>query len=433
MLTINLVYGAGEFLRYFAWNYVFLSMTLMLKMSFFRGLSLLCFIVISLVLGANAAINYPGISQQQDSLAFAAVEAVNSLNWDHAENLLNEQTLLEKEQNLPPLSFLLKVSARALRVQNDEFKDAEAKSLLLKEIDLLYKEALSLLHSGNFADSARPTILFIEGGLRGYAATLNMETSPVSAANQGFKALQCLDTAIALDPDLKDAYLGSGLFNCILSKYPRFLKYLLGFFGKFPVNIDTGLSHLRLCAEEALYSRTVAKQYLIQFLSPYKSDQSAEKRDIFGSLESRYPKNPYFLFLDLHEALCFYPDSFHAPGGREKLQARIAGLSGANEKGRKYLNLAKWQYTFIDSLPPFSLTPDSIPVDRPFSFYPPFIDAARAKYRLTHEHDISKDSRQQLIKFINVNKSTAKDLLKSSSMNPLRKRYFLWRLNDGLK
>jgi hypothetical protein len=401
--------------------------------SYFRKQWFFYPLIIAFAVRGNAAIHYPGISQQQDSLAFAAVEAVNSLDWDHAELLLNEQTLLEKEQNLPPLGLFLKVSARVLRVQNDGFKDAEAKTLLLKEIDLLYKEALSLLRAGNFADSARPTILFIEGGLRGYTATLNMETSPVSAANQGFKALQCLDTAIALDPELKDAYLGSGLFNCILSKYPRFLKYLLGFFGKFPVNIDTGLSHLRLCAEEALYSRTVAKQYLIQFLSPYKSDQSAEKRDIFGSLESSYPKNPYFLFLDLDEALCFYPDSLHTLAAREKVQSRIAGLSTDNEVCRGYVDLAKWQYTFIDSLPPFSLTPDSIPVDRPFSFYPSFIDAARAKYRLTHEHDISKDSRQQLIKFINVNKSTAKDLLKSSSMNPLRKRYYSWRLNDGLR
>ena len=188
-----------------------------------------------------------------------------------------------------------------------------------------------------------------------------------------------------------------------------------------------------MCAEEALYSRTVAKQYLIQFLSPYKSDQSAEKRDIFGSLESSYPKNPYFLFLDLDEALCFYPDSFHTPGGREKLQTRIAGLSNHNEVCRRYVNLTKWQYTFIDSLPPFSLTPNSIPADRAFSFYPPFIDAARAKFHLVHKQDISKDSRRQLIKFINENKTAAKDLLSSSSMNPLRKRYFSWHINDGLK
>jgi hypothetical protein len=389
--------------------------------------------VLALVLGGNAAIRYPGISNQQDSLAFAAIEYVNSFDWDQAENLLNEQTLLEKEQDLPPLSFLLKVSARVLRVQNDEFKDIKAQTQLLKEIGLLYKEALPLLHAGSFADSVRPTLLFIEGGLRGYTATLDIESSPVAAASQGFKALQCLDTAFALDPDLKDAYLGSGLFNCILSKYPRFLRYILGFFGKSSISLDTGLNHLRVCADKALYSRMVARQYLVQFLSPYKSDQSAEKRDIFNLLENKYPNNPYFPFLDLDEVLCFYPDSLHAPAARERLKKQIAGLSTNNEICRRYVNLAKWQYTFIDSLPPFSLTPDSIPVDQPFSFYPPFIDAARAKYRLTHEHDISMDSRRQLIKFINVNKSTAKDLLKSSSMNPLRKRYFLWRLNDGLK
>ena len=386
-----------------------------------------------MALRGNAAPRYPGISQQHDTLAFSAIEFVNSLDLDHAENLLNEQTLLEEEQNLPPLSFLLKVSARVLLIQNDEFSDTEARSRLILEIDSLYKKSLTLLHNGSFPDSVRPTILFIEGGLRGYTATLNIESKPVAAATQGFKALKCLDTAIALDPGLKDAYLGSGLFNCILAKYPRFLRYILGFFGKSSVSLDTGLSHLRVCAERALYSRAVAMQYLVQFLSPYKSDQSAEKRDIFGSLESNYPANPYYLFLDLDEALCFYPDSLNTPAAREKLRSRIAGLSGDNEVRRRYVNLAKWQYTFIDSLPPFSLTPDSIPVDQPFSFYPPFIDAARAKYRLAHIHDISKDSRRQLIKFINDNRSAAKDLLKSSSMNPLRKRYFLWHLNDGLK
>jgi hypothetical protein len=402
-------------------------------MTYFRKQWFFYPLIIVVAVQGNTAIHYPGISRQQDSLASAAVKSVNSFDWDNADLLLNELMLLEQEQNLPPLSFLLKVSERVLRVQNDEFKDAGAKITLLKEIDLLNKEALSLLRSGSFADSLRPTLLFIEGGIRGYTATLNIESGPVSAASQGFKALQCLDTAIALDPDLKDAYLGSGLFNCILGKYPRFLRYILGFFGKSAVNLDTGLGHLRVCAYEALYSRTVAMEYLVQFLSPYRSDQATEKRDMIGSLESSYPGNPYFLFLDLDEALCFYPDCFHAPGRMEKLQAQIAGLSGANEECRKYLNLAKWQYTFIDSLPPFSLTPDSIAADQPFSFYPPFIDAARAKYRLAHDHDISKETRRQLVKFINENKSAAKNLLQSSSMNPLRKRYYSWRLNDGLK
>jgi hypothetical protein len=394
---------------------------------------LLPFLFFAAFLCAHGQTHYPGISSEQDSLALSAIACVNNLDWDRAYARMEKLSQLEDETDLPPLSYLLMISARVLRLQNDDVDSSGMKKQLLGEIDRLYTDGIALVKRTIYADSTRPTLLFIEGGMRGYRATLDIESNPISAANQGVKALKCLDSALILAPYIKDAYLGSGLFNCILAKYPRFLRYILGFRGKSKVNADTGLNHLRLCAEEALYSRTIAKQYLIQFLSPYIDTQADEKRAVFRDLEQENPHNPYFLFLESDEALCFYPDSLLSPKMAKRIKRRLASIGKENESRLRYANLVKWQYGFIDSLPPFALTPNSILPNRPFSYYPPFVDACREKYELSRKPNVPKKLRKRLSALISANKDSAVSLLKSSEMNPLRKEYFLWRLREGCK
>jgi hypothetical protein len=382
---------------------------------------------------ASGQTHYPGITPQQDSLALIAIECVGNLDWERASLTLARMTEIEEESDLVPLSYLLMISTNVLRVQNDEFASPALRKRALNEIERLFNDGIALAERKIYADSAHATLLFIEGGIRGYRATLDIESSPVGAVNQAVKAMKCLDSALVLAPSMKDAYLGSGLFNCILAKYPRFLRRILGFYGKSKVNPDTGLNHLRLCAQEALYSRTIAKQYLIQFLSPYIESQAAEKRAIFKDLENQFPHNPYFLFLELDEALCFYPDSLLSPKTSKHTKHRLSMASKEHESERAYANIVKWQYGFIDSLPPYALTPNSILPDRPFSYYPPFVDACREKYDLVHAKTISKRLRKQTIALITANKDNALSLLKHSEMNPLRKAYYLWRIRDGCK
>lgn len=382
---------------------------------------------------ASARPNYPGISLEQDSLAFLAIAYVNNMDWIDADAEMKRMMQLEKRMDLPPLSYLLMISVRVLRLQNDDFDTPAEKKQMFEEVNQLAKEGISLSQKSTYEDSVHATFLFIEGGIRGYRATLDIESDPINALFQGIIALKCLNTSILLSPVIKDAYLGSGLFNCILAKYPRFLRYVMGFYGKSSVNADTGLNHLRICAREALYSRAVAKQYLIQFLSPYSVNQAEEKRTLFRELENECPDNPYFLFLELDEALCFYPDSLHVPQNAARIRKRTLSIDKENVGFRRYYNLVKWQYGFFDSLPPFALTPHDIQSDRPFSYYPPFVDACRAKHDLYHEKELSNKIRNELIALIKVYKKNAMSLLKTSTMNALRKEFYLWHIREGCK
>ncbi len=72
------------------------------------------------------------------------------------------------------------------------------------------------------------------------------------------------------------------------------------------VSFSRGLTYLRLCATHGRYAGDIAKLYLLKFLSPYWGSEAMEKQDIFNSLERNYPQNPYFVFLDLDENLCFH-------------------------------------------------------------------------------------------------------------------------------
>ena len=99
-------------------------------------------------------------------------------------------------------------------------------------------------------------------------ATLDIENSPISAAFSGFAALRHLQKALAADSIIDDAYLGMGLFNCILAKAPFFVRSALTIIGK-NVSFARGLTYLRICARRGCYAGDIAKLYLLEFLSPY--------------------------------------------------------------------------------------------------------------------------------------------------------------------
>jgi hypothetical protein len=360
------------------------------------------------------------------------MEYVTALQWDKAEDILKDQMSLELDNNLPPLSFLLRISIRVFRIQNDEYDTKAEKKQLLHEIDRLTADGMTLADFNNFPSQVRPTLFFIQGGIQGFTATLQVRSNPMHALLQGFKALKNLDSARILEPRIKDAYLGSGLFNCILSKYPALLKSVLRLMDNHKVSMNAGLSQLRICAEQSRYTRYAARLYLAQYLSPYLGDQAEEKRAVYASLHQEYPDNPYFVFLANDEALTFYPDSMLRPRFANRLLKLVPQLSTRGSSCQRYVNLIKWQYSFIDTTVSSALTPSPISPKAPFSYYPAFVAGLRILYRLQNDHSLSAAQKKDYTTILNHFRDSAENLLDDSGMHPVRKDFFAWHIREGL-
>lgn len=366
---------------------------------------------------------YPGISREQDKLAMQFIHEVYNFNWDEAEKVGMKMEKLETKNKLPPLSSLLMVSMRIVRIQNSEFSSDSIGQNIARETDSLIEIGLTK-SDGKKADSLnRLTYLFIYSGIEGFSATLKISKWPVDAAIEGLGALRKLERLIESDTTIKDAYLGLGIFYCALSKAPAFVRGALNMTGR-EISFDKGLDYLRISAYQGKYTTETAKQYLIQFLSPYLGHETIEKHRIFLSLEHEYPKNPFYLFHHVHEDLCFHQDSV-TRSYVDNVRKKTAKFKPSGYSINRYLALLSYQYNFLDPLNRLSI--DTTVVLREFSFYPVFLDALK-------ERDSVLIKRERYRKmYLTATGIHAAKLLDESAMTPNRKNFFMWYLRDALR
>ncbi len=375
---------------------------------------------------------YPGLSLEQHALATQMLACFYNFDWNGADRTGKKLLRLEKKKHLPPLGYLLLMGMRVLRIQNGEYGSPREKRDLLDEIKKMAARGIELADPDKNPDSCRATDQFIIGGINGFIATLDIENSPISAALSGFSALKHLQKAIALDSALYDAYLGMGMFNCILAKAPFYVRSALTIIGK-NVSYSRGLTYLGLCARRGDYAGDIAKLYLVEFLSPYWGNEAAEKQEIFNSLERSYPQNPYFVFLDLDENLCFHKQTVFNFSYKSRLKRQISRFKPDEPIARQYANLVKWQYLLIDPFPASGISPDTSLSMDDFAYYPVFLQALREKYELESGGPDNKADRTRRLRYIKTLGASASRLLGSAAdMPPPRRRLYQWHLRDAL-
>ncbi|MGA3051457.1 MAG: hypothetical protein ABSE00_06030 [Chitinispirillaceae bacterium] len=376
---------------------------------------------------------YPGLSMEQHSLAMQMLACFYNFDWNDADKFGKKLLRLEKKKQLPPLGYLLLIGMRVLRFQLGEYGSGHEKTDLLQEINKLAGKGLELADPNKSPDSCRATNQFIIGGINGFIATLDIDASPTRAAFRGFAALRHLQKALVRDSSLYDAYLGIGLFNCILAKAPFFIRSALAIIGK-NVSFPRGLTYLRICARQGCYADEIAKLYLAEFLSPYLGDEAAEKQEIFNSLERSYPQNPYFVFLDLDENLCFHKQTVFNFSYRTRLKRRISQFKPLDNYSKLYVNLVKWQYLVIDPFPASGISPDTSSALGDFAFYPVFLQALRERY-LQESGDIESKAdqlrRRRYIK--SLGDSALRMLQRATSLPPSRRNFYRWHIHDALQ
>lgn len=125
-----------------------------------------------------------------------------------------------------------------------------------------------------------------------------------NSARAGIRARERLLRAVALDPDLADAYTGLGLYNYYadtLSGLARVLRFFMGIPGG---SKQEGTRQLQRAIAEGVLTPTEARFYLAINLHNY--DQQYEQAlQIAGPLAEKYPANPIFQLIrgDLYAKL----------------------------------------------------------------------------------------------------------------------------------
>jgi hypothetical protein len=366
---------------------------------------------------------YPGISREQDKLALQFIHEVYSFNWDEADKVGIKMEKLETKNNLPPLSSLLMISMRIVRIQNSEYGTDSIGVQIALETDSLIAAGLRKSDSKKADSLNRSTYLFIYSGIEGFSATLKISKWPVDAAIEGFSALKKLERLTESDTVIKDAYLGLGIFYCALAKAPAFVRGAVNITGR-EVSFEKGLDYLRISAYQGRYTTETAKQYLIQFLSPYLGDQTIEKNKIFRSLEQQYPKNPFYLFHNVHEDLCFHRDSI-TRSYVDYVRKKVEKFKSADYSIDRYLALLNYQYNFMDTIHQFTVDTTVKLIE--FSFYPFFLDALKERDSLSLKRERFKKMH------LTATGIYAAKLLDESGMTPNRKNFFMWYLRDALR
>ena len=77
---------------------------------------------------------YPGISAEQHALARRMLDCFYNADWDSSDIAAKNLQKLEKEQQLPPLSALLMVGVRVLRVLHGEYENDRVKKALRRDV-----------------------------------------------------------------------------------------------------------------------------------------------------------------------------------------------------------------------------------------------------------------------------------------------------------
>jgi hypothetical protein len=377
---------------------------------------------------------YPGISLEQDSLALQLLRAFCEFNWAEADKTAKKMQRLEKKERLPPLSYLLQTGIRILRIQKGEYEDDKTKKALIHDVEKLVNKGLELSEPvKGVPDANVVTDKFITGGIKGFLATLEIDVNPVKAAIDGFAAQKLLQETARQDTLIKDAYLGLGLFNCLLGGSPLVLRSALSMVGK-DVSLSNGINYLRKVAYNGRYTNDIAKMFLVEFLTPYLGDQAEEKKKVLRSLQKKYPVNPYFTFLELDENICFHPDEVFVFSSTGRIKRQIMRAIPLDYCAKRYLNLVKWQILLADPFSGPGMAPDTTFDLRGFSYYPVFLKAFKEKYLYEKETSPHQRDRDQRLRFIAAEGARARRAIETSETMPAGlKNYYVWHVRDGLR
>ena len=114
----------------------------------------------------------------------------------------------------------------------------------------------------------------------------------LATARAGKKMRSALIKAVELDPNLKDAYLGLGIYNYFVDTLPTIVKILSIFIALPGGDRELGLKQLYDAAQQGELCAGEAKFYLAKDYSRTNEKLYGKSLQLFGELRRDYPNNP---------------------------------------------------------------------------------------------------------------------------------------------
>jgi hypothetical protein len=375
---------------------------------------------------------YPGIAEEQSMRAHDALRAFYTGNLPKAHRILRALDTIEDAGTLPPLSRLLLTAMNGLYLQRDDAGSPEEAARLRSALDSAADKGIRKCAEPSMRPYA-PTCNLIGGGIRGFRAILKLNTrSPGDVLREGLDAVALLEKSLALDSTVRDAHLGLGIFHVMAaSSSPRVVRAMLRAAGR-GVSMEEGLEHLRRSGYEGQYTSVASQYYLIRFLLPYDLELRREKMEIFRSVRETFPLSGLNLFLQGHEMLAFYPDSFYRPRARAALARRLRAIEPKDYAGYRYLNLVKYQYTLLDPKPPQDLAPDTTFALGGYGFYPEYIEALRLRHEIS-EAGPEDPQRADRIKKLQAMRKKLLARIRKADLSTPNQGLYLWHVGDALR
>jgi hypothetical protein len=159
----------------------------------------------------------------------------------------------------------------------------EVPAAFFKEVDGLID--LAAAQTKAFPDSPYPKLYLGAGyGMRGLARLY--AGSYVASYKDGKRGAAELQAAVALKPDLWDAYMGLGQFEYYCATLGGVIQFLLA----LPGNADKGLGMLKDCEEKASYAAWPCKAYRVKLIISDRKDYAAVEPEL-AALVAKYPGN----------------------------------------------------------------------------------------------------------------------------------------------
>jgi hypothetical protein len=131
-------------------------------------------------------------------------------------------------------------------------------------------------------------------GLLGRWQATNQEW--ISAYFTGKKAIKYLRKALKVNPEMKDANMGLGIFDYYVATLPAVVR-VLAFLGSGG-DSRVGLQELETAAHQGTYATTPSKLFLVDLYS--NQENKPEKAfELLGSLRKEYPVSPFIHMLHI--------------------------------------------------------------------------------------------------------------------------------------
>ncbi len=190
------------------------------------------------------------------------------------------------------------------------------------ELDRFLEALKPILEQVQALEAARPRdpeVKLLAGMAWGAKAMADGGRRNVVAAYRGIKeAHRSFSEALALQPELYDAYYGLGLYEISLGQLPGLLRSAATIV--LPSgDLNRGLERLRLAAERGIFTRPLAQMALFTY-QVNGPQRYAEAVPLGQALLDRYPNNPDLYF---PVALCY------SEMGRHEDALRVARGVGA--------------------------------------------------------------------------------------------------------